>query len=236
MMSTQPYIVCHMLTSINGKIAGPFITTEVAELAGQAYERVNQSYQPDAWLCGRVTMEEFTDGKSPDLDDHHTVYPREDYIAKANEAMYVISVDPSGKLGWTQNEVEYEGRPKAHVVQLLTQQVSDAYLAYLRHYDVTYLFVGDKEIDFHLAVKKLQQNFGIETLMVSGGGYVNDSFLREGLIDEISLVMTPVYDGERQTHSIFERSDSFIQQAPVSFSLHQVEPLDSHNLWIRYKK
>lgn len=56
---SRPYIVCHMSTSINGKISGPFMAEEEQKIyRPRAYESINNSYNSDAWLCGRVTMEE----------------------------------------------------------------------------------------------------------------------------------------------------------------------------------
>ena len=41
-----------------------------------------------------------------------------------------------------QNYVEYAGRPKAYVIEILTEQVSDAYLTFLREKEISYIFAG----------------------------------------------------------------------------------------------
>lgn len=54
----KPRIICHMMTAVDGKITGPFMDTNAATIVSEEYERTNDFYSPDAWLCGRVTTEE----------------------------------------------------------------------------------------------------------------------------------------------------------------------------------
>lgn len=113
--------------------------------------------------------ENFTWGHKPELDENAPVYPRTDYVAKPIAEMYIVSVDPSGKLGWTQNYVDYMTRPSAHIIEVLTDKVSDAYIAYLRKYEISYIFAGEDSLNCTLAVEKLKSLFGIKVLMLSGG-------------------------------------------------------------------
>ncbi|WP_406590100.1 TetR family transcriptional regulator C-terminal domain-containing protein [Bacillus atrophaeus] len=48
---------------------------------------------------------------------------------------------------------------------------------------------------FTVVVKKLKNLFSIDKLMLEGGGFLNGSFLNEGLIDELSLILVPIADG-----------------------------------------
>lgn len=148
--------------------------------------------------------------------------------------MYIVSADPSGKVGWTTNTIQYENRPEAHIIEIVTDKASDEYIAYLREHQISYVFAGSEQIDCTLASEKLLALFGIKTLMVSGGGYINWSFLQEGLIDEVSIVMTPVADGRTDTNTIFERVETLPELAPVGFKLKSVEIIEEDTLWLRY--
>lgn len=75
------------------------------------------------------------------------VYPQEDYIAEPDFDNYIISLDPDGILGWSSNIIEKKNRPKAHVIEVLTQKVSNDYLAYLRMFNISYIFAGKDRID-----------------------------------------------------------------------------------------
>ncbi|WP_199330257.1 hypothetical protein [Dysgonomonas sp. GY617] len=113
-----------MMTSVDGKITGPFLETEAASNVNEEYERTNEIYNPQAWLCGRVTTDEnFTFYRIPDLDDNAPMVPDGDYVAIDDADMYYISVDASGKIGWTSNTLHYADRPVAHIVEVLTEGV-----------------------------------------------------------------------------------------------------------------
>lgn len=234
-MSTKPRIVCHMMTALDGKITGPFMDTNTAELVGNEYERINELYKPDAWLCGRVTTDEnFTFYKKPDLDETITEVPEGDYIAKDNADMYYVSVDASGRIGWESNTLNYADRPSAHIIEILTEKASIAYRAFLRRLNISYIIAGQKYLDCTLASQKLKELFNINTLLVSGGGYINASFLNEDLIDELSLVIAPVTDCASGTVTLFETADYLPLKSPVEFTLENIEKLKGDGIWLRY--
>lgn len=163
MENSLPKIVCHMMTALDGKITGPFMDTEIAEIVGEEYERTNNTYRPQAWLCGRVTTDEnFTFYRKPDLEEQVSEVPGGDFVAVKEAGMYYVSVDASG---WR---------------------------------------------------------------------FINWTFLQAGLVDELSLVITPVADGENNTVTLFEKSDGLPAHAPVGFTLKSVDILNGGGVWLRY--
>ena len=231
----RPYIICHMSTSLDGKTTGSYTETQEAENAFEEYERINQFYHPQAWINGRITIDEnFTFYEKPKLRENAPVILHDDYVAVSNGENYIVAADPSGRLGWKQNYVEYAGRPKAYVIEILTEQVSDAYLAFLREKEISYIFAGTDVIDFTVAVKQLKSLFGIEKLKLSGGGVLNWSFAQAGLIDELSLIIAPVADGATDTPTLFECSEKLPPHAPVGFHLKSVEAAKDGCVWLRY--
>ncbi|WP_221404984.1 dihydrofolate reductase family protein [Apibacter adventoris] len=117
---------------------------------------------------------------------------------------------------------------------MLTGKSSNAYKDFLRRLNISYIIAGDENLDCALASEKLYELFGIETLMLSGGGYINGSFLNEGLIDELSLVVAPVTDGSPDTVTLFGRAGCLPEKPPVEFSLLAVEQLAGDCVWLRY--
>lgn len=231
----RPYIVCHMMTAVDGKITGPFMNTNAADVVGEEYERTNDSYRPQAWLCGRVTTDEnFTFYKQPALDEDAPAVPEGDFVAVADAPMYYVSVDASGRIGWESNTLHYANRPAAHVIEVLTEKATNSYRAFLRRMGISYIIAGEKELNCTLASEKLFALFGIRTLMVSGGGFINGSFLAEGLIDELSLVIAPVTDCSSDTVTLFERMEYLPEKSPVEFELKEVEKLAGGGVWLRY--
>lgn len=231
----RPKIICHMMTSVDGKITGDFMKTRSAEIVGEEYERINNMFNPQAWLCGRVTTDEnFTFYRKPDLEQNVSIVPEGDFVNVSDATMYYVSADPSGKIGWTSNTLKYEDRPEAQIIEILTEKASNAYKAYLRRLNISYIVAGKEHLDCTLAVEKLYEMFGIKTLIVSGGGYINGSFLNEGLIDELSLVITPVTDSMSDTVTLFEKADYLPEKSPVEFTLQNIEKLKGDGLYLRY--
>ena len=108
------------------------------------------------------------------------------------------------------------------------------YLAYLRRLGISYLLAGEGRLDCRLLLGKLKGLFGVGQLMVAGGGITNWSFLGEGLIDELSLVIAPVADGSAAAASIFEEADFLPAYGPEPFRLEEAKPLEGNVLWLRY--
>lgn len=52
------------------------------------------------------------------------------------------------------------GRPAAHVIEALTEQVAPEHLSYLQNQGVSYLFAGEKRLNRTLLLEKLRRLFG----------------------------------------------------------------------------
>lgn len=232
----RPYVVCHMLASVDGKIDGDYMSSPECFGALREYGNLRGYYECQATLYGTVTMEgSYSVGLAPADLKGGKVYPREDYVADSDVKNYIVSLDPKGVLGWESKYIEKKNRPKAHVIEVLTGQVSDEYITYLRGYGISYIFAGDQEIDCPLLLLKLKALFGIERLMIAGGGYTNWSFLQAGCVDELSLIIAPLADGSTTSVSIFERADYLPKKAPIALSLKEIKQVDGNGIWIRYE-
>lgn len=170
----------------------------------------------------------------PDVNENAPQVSEGDYITVKDAPMYYVSADASGKVGWTTNTLNYENRPTAHIIEVLTEKASNAYRDLLRRLGISYIIAGKEQLDCTLASQKLYKQFDIKTLMVSGGGYINGSFLSEGLIDELSLVIVPATDSSSDTVTLFEKADYLSKNTPVEFSLIDVEKLKGDGVWLRY--
>jgi 2,5-diamino-6-(ribosylamino)-4(3H)-pyrimidinone 5'-phosphate reductase len=198
----RPRVICHMMASIDGRI----VTRgwPLSEEGRRQYEIVHEIFHAQAWLCGRITMQEhFAAGARPDSEvaRTHDGPERGDFIAPGEHSSFAIAVDPRGKLIWASGDLAGD-----HVVALLTHRVSDEYLMDLRDRGVSYLLSGQRDVDLPLALTKIAERLGVQTLMLEGGGSVNGSFLSAGLVDEVSLLLAPVVDGRIGTPCVFDWS------------------------------
>lgn len=229
----RPYTVCHILSALDGKITGAFIKTEAAAAAGKEYARIRLEYQADAWLYGTVTTKEFTGGRRPELEPAAEV-PDGDFVAQDQADLYYVSVDTQGEIGWESGTYRKTGRPDAHVIEILTEQTPAAYRAYLRKRGVSYILAGAESLDSKLALEKLYQLFGIGKLLICGGGTINWTFLQQGAVDELSLLLAPAADGDPKSVTVFGQSPMLPRHEPVSFHLKSMRQLNGDGIHLVY--
>lgn len=234
----RPYLFCHMLTSLDGKIMGNYMDLPACEPAGELFYDIafgdEPFYRHQGWLSGRVTTDDnFTHYRTPDLDPAAPPVPPGDFIA-GKAPMYYVSVDPRGVLGWQENTVTYE-TTTAQVIEVLTGQASNAYKAFLRQKGISYLLAGEDKLDYALLLEKLKGLFGIQVLMLGGGGVLNWSFLQAGLCDEVSIVVAPAADGSPTTQSLFLAKEGLSTDKAISFTLLGAQAAEGNALWLRYR-
>lgn len=226
----KPYVICHMNTSIDGRIWHSRWRPEANRMAG-LFERIHEQLGNGSWLIGRVTGSEYAKAEAyPAHTDQ--VFPREPWFARRDAAAYGIALDARGKIAWGRADIG--GDP---IIAVLTERVSDAHLAGLRQDGVSYIFAGTQELDLRSALETLNRELGIERLLIEGGGKSNGSFLRAGLIDEISLAICPAVDGARGGPHVFDSNDDEADaRAPLSaMTLISSEVLEGGAVWLRYR-
>lgn len=229
----RPYVICHILSSLDGKINGPFMAAEVTGMLGKEYGRIRTEMNADAWLYGTTTVNEFLNFRKPVLEEK-TCVPEGDFIAGDETTPYFVALDAKGELGWESGRFANKGRAEAHVIEILTEAASMSYRAYLRKCGVSYILAGKTELDCEMAMGKLHRLFHIERLLICGGGAVDWTFLQAGMVDELSLVLSPVTDGSSGTASVFTQIPSLSEGKPVEFDLKAVERIGDGGLYLNY--
>ena len=230
----RPYIVCHILSALDGKIAGAFAGTKAAQAASEEYARIRSAYRAEAWLYGTTTTKEFTQYRKPVLEPNCGDVPDGDYIAETDLRFYYISLDTAGEIGWESGIFQKPGRPDAHVIEILTEETPTACRAYLRKKGVSYIIAGDTSLDCKVATEKLKRLFMIDTILICGGGTVNWTFIQQGVVDELSLILAPAADGDPSTPTVFEKSELLAATTPVEFQLKNVEQLKDSGIRLTY--
>mgnify|MGYP004621590149 CR=1 FL=1 len=227
-----------MTTALDGKIMGSYMETPQGEAAGDVFYDIafgkEAFYKHQGWLSGRVTTDDnFTFYKKPNLDENAPIVPAGDFIAQPDFGMFYVSVDPHGRLGWEDSTLHYVDTT-AHVIEVLTEQASNAYKAFLRKLGISYIIAGEEELDYALVLSKLKEIFHIETLMLGGGGILNWSFLQAGMCDEISIVLAAAADGSPNTPSVFRAQKGLSQNNAMGFTLKEAKVMDAGAVWLRY--
>lgn len=226
----KPYVICHMMSSIDGHALTDGWDRPFKKAAGELYEKLAQTFEFDGWICGRTTMEEIAHGEGYPKGLAKEPIPRTHYFAKRDADTYAIAIDGHGKVAWKSNEAL-----GSHVVAVLTEAVADDYLAYLRSIEVSYIFAGKTDIDLVLVLQLLADELGTERLVVEGGPHVSGSFVNAGLVDEVSVLILPLVDGRGEHPASFEIAKE-AWTTPSYLTLASADVQDGGAVWLRYKR
>lgn len=229
----RPYVICHVFAGLNGRIDGAYMFDRAASVPRAEYARLRGELGADAIAYGAVTTRGFV-GVRPLALDAYASAPEGDFLAPHKERDFYVSIDPMGEIVWESSTYRRTGRADAHVVEVLTEEASPAYRGYLRNLGVSYVVAGARELDLPFALRKLRALFGIQRLLVCGGGKTDMGFLSAGVLDELSLVLSPTVSGEPGAASVFD-SMSPAAKGSFAFRLADVERLPGDGLHLVYR-
>ena len=229
-MSTRPYVICHMMVSLDGRIH-PSRWTESSDGArsdwSKLYERVHETLEGDAWLVGRVTMAEMSRAEAhPPAGTVEVERPH--HFAQRDAASYAVALDRSGKLHFAKPDIGGD-----HVVVLLGRDVPDSHLAELAADGVSYIVAEDEAMEVAPLLEALGRELGVRRLLLEGGGHINGSLLAAGLVDEISLLVAPAIDGGEGVTGVFDAGDAGLA-GKAKLRLLSAETLEHGVVHLRY--
>ncbi len=220
----KPYIVCHMMTSVDGRIDCG-MTSKIAGV--DEYYLTLEALDTPAAVSGRVTaMLELAESGEFQCKDK-TRYGKEGFSKKADSAGYEIIMDTNGTLLWN-DDSEYD---KPHLI-ITSENVSKEYLSYLDSRNISWIACGKKCIDLARACEILADDFRVKRMSIVGGGHINGGFLDAGLIDEISILIGLGIDGREGMAAVFDGLP--IDREPIPLTLKDVTKYDDGAVWIRY--
>jgi riboflavin biosynthesis pyrimidine reductase len=223
-----------MATSIDGRLHPSRFTPAAAGISGDAlrrhYDDVANRFEADGWIVGRKTMSEMAKGRARTVSNVPAM-PRNAYVADRKGRNFAIAIDPSGRVHYGRDNIGGD-----HIVAVLGEQVSDAYLAELREDGISYIFAGPNGEDLPGAMAQLAAIFGVKKLLLEGGGSINGAFLRHRLIDEFSTLIYPAVDGLAGAPSIVNYNDSDGERPGTGQALRLIgcETLEGGMVWLRH--
>ena len=222
----RPYIICHMIASLDGRI--DCAMTEQIDDTNHYYD-VLDSLDCPSMMEGKTTlvMHSALPGSFLPTQEYR---PAGHQIYKSVESKgYMVGVDTRGTLLWSDDTTEHFGKP---LVMLLSEQASQEYLDYLRGKHISFITIGEQSIDLAQAMEILHDEFCIHRLAVTGGGHLNGSMLDLGLIDEISMMYGYGIDGREGMPAAFD--GRYADRQPIRLQFLSVNEQDGI-VWMRYK-
>lgn len=222
---TKPYIVCHMMASIDGRIDCKM--TEKIQGVEQYYETLEALNTPTT-VSGRVTalLELAQDGQFQSTDTK--VLGHEAFSKKTDADGYCVVVDTKGTLLWT-----HPKELSQPLIVVTGTNVHQDYLKYLDSENISWIAVGTDKIDLAKACEILATEFNVKRTAIVGGGHINAGFLAAGLLDEVSLVLGPAIDGRGGMAALFDGLP--MQKEPTQLKLQQTKTYPNGVLHLLYK-
>jgi hypothetical protein len=101
----------------------------------------------------------------------HAGGPREDYRAPGAHDSFAFGIDPSCCLAWESSDIEGD-----RVVAILSERVSDEYLAFLRERGVSYVFAGERELDWCWRSIRSAPSSAFDEALYGGPGFITHSY------------------------------------------------------------
>ena len=122
----KPYIVCHMMQSVDGRIACDMVD----KISGDEYYTALESLDCPTTVEGKVTLQLHVTGFDPYTPDDATPVGQEEVYVACPSDGYAISVDSAGTLLWTADNCQAD-MPR---LCLVSERAPREYLARLRNF------------------------------------------------------------------------------------------------------
>ncbi len=94
---------------------------------------------------------------------------------------------------------------------------------------------GKKNVDLRIALEQLNQRFDTQKVRVDSGGILNGVLLREGLVNEVSVIISPSLVGGVTPKTMYVAPDLETEEGVVGLNLAYVETIRDCYVWLRYK-
>lgn len=217
-----PKVIIHNAVSADGRL--DWFTPDVE----QFYDIIS-IWNEDATLVGSDTMCNAIEEIPPEEDD---VFEPPQKDPKDDRPILAV-VDSTGKVrNW---HVLKKAGYWREMVALCSKTTPKEYLKYLKDRHINYIIIGKDKVDLKSGLVELQNLYKIKTVRIDSGGTLNGIMLRNGLVDEISMLIYPNFVGGLSPRSIFRAHDLTSSDDVIDLKLIGAEKLKGNVIWLRYK-
>ena len=195
--SEQPFVFVNMAMTADGKIATANRAVTTFGSARDARHLYELRATADAILCGARTIEE----SGATLGNGGEVHRRA--RLRGGLAEYPLRVLASGSASLSSSAKIWE-KDFSPIIVLAGRQAPRRNVTRLEKLGAQVWTSPEAEVDFGTMFRRLYAEFGVKRLLCEGGGGLNDSLFRAGLVDELHLTLCPRVIGGRQAPTIVD--------------------------------
>jgi 2,5-diamino-6-(ribosylamino)-4(3H)-pyrimidinone 5'-phosphate reductase len=223
-----PRVILHSAVSADGRIDG-----HVPDIG--LYYGLAAKFEEDATLGGSETLLR-APGQGTDADVAAGGPGAEPVPAAAGEPddrPLLVLVDSRGRvrnLAWWRSQSYWRD-----IVVLASRATPRDYLDYLKSLRIEALIHGDNKTDLRAGLEALAFRYGVRAVRVDSGGTLNGVLLRQGLVDEFSLLVSPALVGGTSPRSSFRAPDLETPAGAIPLRLVYLEKFDGGSVWLRYE-
>ena len=218
----RPKVIIYNAISLDGRI-------DSFEADVGLYYRLAGTWGEDATLVGSATM--FKPGRDRVEGPEEGYDPPERDPDDARPLLVVP--DSRGRVrGWNSIRSWPYWRD---VLVLVSRSTPKEYIEYLRGKHVEHVVVGRDRVDLKAALELLAKRHGVRVVRVDSGGTLNGALLREGLVDEVSVLLHPALVGGTGVRPLVVGPDPASPEEAVALRLTHVERQKGGIVWLRYK-
>jgi 2,5-diamino-6-(ribosylamino)-4(3H)-pyrimidinone 5'-phosphate reductase len=245
---SRPRVIVHSLASVDGRMTlapdvlllyGDDRWQAVAGSSDDVYEQLKLTYKPQVFLegSGSFVPSNAEPEPLPSVDgDPQSLYQDflpHDIVHRPGHQGWFTAVDSRGRVRWLYKE--FEGWEGWHLLVLVAHHTPPEYLAYLQREKIPYLVAGEKRVDLHTALEKLESQLGITCVVSTAGGRLNGALLRAGLVDEISIEFFPAIIGGFETPALFDSPALKPDEGPTRLKLISAQVQAEGRVRLRYE-
>ncbi|MDM7919745.1 MAG: RibD family protein [Methanosarcina sp.] len=187
-----PKVVIHNTISLDGSTTGLDANLEV-------HYGILGSYEPDAMIVGSNTAKtgtEFFCQKIPPEEESDFKKPE---ILPDDTRAYWMIADSRGILEGLMHVFRRSEYSK-DVIVLVSDKTPEPYINYLKERNYDFIRAGPDRVDVRKALEIANERYGFKLVVSDSGGILNSILLEQGLVEEISLVLTPQIVGKNGTN------------------------------------
>ena len=156
----------------------------------------------------------------------------DDAISPERPAPMLIVPDNTGRVNWTLlKRMPWLGS----VIVLCSEATPQTYRTYLAEEGIQCVVAGDEDVDLPAALDRLWGEHRLSLIQCQGGGALTGDLLRQGLVDELSLVIAPIAVGGTRTPTLFDAPDLDDVKYITRLRLSSCQGLNGGALWLRYE-
>ncbi len=119
-------------------------------------------------------------------------------------------------------------------LMLGSKSTPQEYHDYLKENEIEHITVGDEQVDIEAALRELNEQNGVEVVMLDLEGALSSKMIREGLVDDISLIIYPILVGGEQQKAFFYAEDMTTPEDAIGLRQKTNEDVGDQLMWVHY--